>query len=415
MLKRVLLASTLLLSSQVQAAAPQVKTVFVISLENHNWTQPSSMTSLNQIFGNPAAPFINSLVTPGHANAAQVSYASAYHNVPPQAAGSPSGVGAVHPSEPNYIWAEAGIAGPRNDKDPYPANIVNATSLSARLAASGQSWRSYQEGIDLARNATGGLTNAVLPTDQYVVPLKSFSGTSADYTNPYNGSHQYNYAAKHNPQAFFTATNGGNDTTSGNPQALNYAPLEQLESDLASDMVARYNWITPDQFNDMHTTLSGGFTHNGVTYTGDQARIAQGDNFLSRIVPLIMASQAYQDNGAIVIWNDETEGEDRSNFDQFTSTEIVISKLAKGNAYNSMLAYDHSSDLRTMQEIFGISPAQGQAWLGGAASARDLSDLFKPGAIAGVPEPASWAMMLAGFGLVGGGMRRRMRVRVVLA
>lgn len=32
-----------------------------------------------------------------------------------------------------------------------------------------------------------------------------------------------------------------------------------------------------------------------------------------------------------------------------------------------------------------------------------------------VPEPAAWAMMLAGFGLVGGAMRRRQRSRTVLA
>jgi len=32
-----------------------------------------------------------------------------------------------------------------------------------------------------------------------------------------------------------------------------------------------------------------------------------------------------------------------------------------------------------------------------------------------VPEPAAWAMMLAGFGLVGGAMRRRERSRTVLA
>ncbi|WP_253201442.1 PEPxxWA-CTERM sorting domain-containing protein [Sphingomonas quercus] len=34
---------------------------------------------------------------------------------------------------------------------------------------------------------------------------------------------------------------------------------------------------------------------------------------------------------------------------------------------------------------------------------------------AAVPEPATWAMMLAGFGLVGAGLRRRTAVRAVLA
>ena len=35
--------------------------------------------------------------------------------------------------------------------------------------------------------------------------------------------------------------------------------------------------------------------------------------------------------------------------------------------------------------------------------------------IAAVPEPASWALMIAGFGLVGGAMRRRAKVRVAYA
>lgn len=401
---QLIVASLAFLCATPAFAGDKVKTVFVIAMENHNWTQPSSYTSLQQIYGNSAAPYINSLVTPGNANAAQVSYASNYHNVINSLGQD------VHPSEPNYVWAEAGVNGPLNDSAPYPNNIVNAPNLSGLLQASGQSWKSYQEGIDLALNASGKLTNTVLPTNQWTVPVTNFSGTSADYVNPYNGSGQYNYAAKHNPQVFFTATNGGTssapDNSPSNPEAQYYAPLEQLSADLASNSVAQYNWITPDQFNDMHTGLSGGFTYNGVNYTGDAAKIAQGDNFLSMIIPQIMASQAYQDDGAIIIWNDETEGDNASNFMNFAGMEIVISPLAKGNAYNGTEFYDHSSDLLTMQELFGLTGTP----LGGAASATDLSDLFKPGAInavAGVPEPATWAMMILGMGAVGASIRRK--------
>src|SRR5215475_157553 len=128
-------------SVAVPAKASQIQTVFVIAMENHNWTQPSSQTSPGQIFGNPAAPFINSLVTPGNPNAAQASYASNYLN---------SGVG-VHPSEPNYIWAEAGSnLGVFNDNDPYGTGGTNQTtnqSLSNYLTGSAKSWRSYQEDI----------------------------------------------------------------------------------------------------------------------------------------------------------------------------------------------------------------------------------------------------------------------------
>jgi hypothetical protein len=381
--------ATILVAAGAQAATP-IKTVFVIALENHNFTQPAGATGVpNQVFGNPAAPYINSLVTAGNANAAMTSFASNYGNVPPAIAGGVP----LHPSEPNYVWAEAGTdpVTLRNDANPYPNNIVTAPSLSASLQSAGTSWKSY---------------HTVVPTSQYTVPLKSFSGTSSTYTNEYNGSNQYNYASKHTPQAFFTATNGGNDTTSSNPEAKYYAPLQQLSTDLTNNTVASYNWISPDQYNDMHTPLSGGFTYNGVNYTGDEASIAQGDNFISQIVPLIEASQAFKDNGVIVIWNDETEGE-TSNAGKFTSTEIVISPLAKGNAYNGTIAYDHSSDLRTMQEIFHVTPAGG-GYFGDAANAKDLSDLFVSGAIPpSVPEPATWGLMLMGFGLSGAALRRR--------
>ena len=35
-----------------------------------------------------------------------------------------------------------------------------------------------------------------------------------------------------------------------------------------------------------------------------------------------------------------------------------------------------------------------------------------PASVGAVPEPASWAMMVAGFGLVGGAVRRRSMARV---
>src|SRR5450432_3256201 len=58
----------------------KIRTVFVIAMENHNFTQSNPTSSPQQILGNPAAPYINSLVTPGNPNAAQVSYATKYYN-----------------------------------------------------------------------------------------------------------------------------------------------------------------------------------------------------------------------------------------------------------------------------------------------------------------------------------------------
>jgi hypothetical protein len=129
----------------------------------------------------------------------------------------------------------------------------------------------------------------------------------------------------------------------------------------------------------MHSSLNTDFTYNGVTFPHktDHQAIAIGDNFLSQIGPTIMASPAYKNNGVIVIWFDETED---GNSTSFTLPEIVISPLAKGNAFNSTLNYTHSSDLKSVQELFGVS-APGGGFLGDAntAGTNDLSDMFVPG------------------------------------
>src|ERR1700693_2677291 len=132
------------------------------------------------------------------------------------------------------------------------------------------------------------------------------------------------------------------------------------------------------------TSLSGGY--KGLT--GDAANIKQGDDFLSQIVPLIMASNAYKNHGVIILWWDESEsdGVAGDNGDDFNHTigEIIISPHAHRNVnglpYASPVNYTHSSDLRTMQEIFRVGP-----FLGDAANATDLSDLFEPGAVPPTP------------------------------
>jgi phosphatidylinositol-3-phosphatase len=374
-----------------------VKKVFVIAFENHNWTQPANQFSgpIQQIFQNPNAPFINSLVN-GTAVATinghqvnisqQVAYATNYYNVLATAGGNNPH---VHPSEPNYVWAEAGTnfrIG--NDDDPFVPNGStnqvnnndNQLHLVGLLTKAGETWRSYQEDIDLT-TVNGQLTNFVLPTNQWTVPINSFSGNFASGVNQFNGSTQFNYAVKHNPMAFFTDSNGGDDSTPANPLSHQYAPLQQLFVDLANNNVADYNWITPDQYNDMHTALTGGF----MGQTGDAANILQGDNFLSIVIPQIMASRAYKNNGAIILWWDESEEDASSdNADDLNHTmgEIVISPLAQPNVgglpFASSVPLSHSSDLRTMQEIFHVTKP---LFLGDAVHANDLSSLFEEGAI----------------------------------
>ncbi len=85
------------------AAAQPVKTVFVISMENTNWAQNGNQFTggQQQIYQNPAAPFLNALVN-GTATlivngvptniSTQTAFATHYHNV----LASPTGNGRSH-------------------------------------------------------------------------------------------------------------------------------------------------------------------------------------------------------------------------------------------------------------------------------------------------------------------------------
>src|SRR5882672_7800093 len=84
---------------RLNAGAEEIKTVFVIAMENHNWAQPANQFTggIQQIYQNPNAPFINSLVN-GTAYAVidgsvvniseQVAYATNYTNVLATAGGN---------------------------------------------------------------------------------------------------------------------------------------------------------------------------------------------------------------------------------------------------------------------------------------------------------------------------------------
>ena len=92
--------------------------------------------------------------------------------------------------------------------------------------------------------------------------------------------------------------------------------------------------------------------------------IKAGDDFLAAEVPKILASPQYLDDGALFITWDEADTDDGP------IGMIVLSPLAKPGGYTSSIHYDHSSFLRTVEEVFGLP------FLRGAKTATSLSDLF---------------------------------------
>ena len=280
----------------VVAPGNTIKTVFLILMENHNWAD---------IKGSSSAPYINGTLLP------MASYARQYYNPP-----------GIHPSEPNYLWLEAGTNfGIFNDASPRVNHLSTTRHLVTLLHNAHISWKSYQEDISGS-----------------VCPLTA-SGA---------------YAPKHNPMVFFDDVTNSNDPHSSYCIA-HERPFGGLAADLQNNTVARYNFITPNLCDDMHDSCGP---------LNDPVK--QGDSWLSQNLPPILNSQAYNDGGVVFITWDEGEGGDGP------IGMIVLSPDAKGGGYANSIHYTHGSTLRTIEEIFGVTPL-----LGGAAGATDLSDLFK--------------------------------------
>jgi phosphatidylinositol-3-phosphatase len=306
---------------------PPIRTVFVIVLENHNWLE---------IKDSPIAPFINQTLLP------LSSYCEQYFN-PPK----------LHPSEPNYIWLQAGTNfGITNDGNPSSNHQNTTNHLTDQLDFAGISWKSYQEDIS-------GM----------IVPL-----TSTD-----------NYVPRHDPFVFFDDITGTND-----PNYIygiaHIRPYEELAGDLTNNSVARYNFITPNLCDDGHSSCAP--QHNSIQ---------QIDDWLASEIPKILDSAAYSNNGAIFITWDEGEGIEGDTVSDGPIGMMILSPLARGGGYFNNIHYTHSSCLRTIQEIFNLSP-----WLGDAANATDLSDLFGPITIKSLQHDGSGLVSLNITGVVPG-------------
>lgn len=215
----------------------------------------------------------------------------------------------------NYFWLEAGTDfGISSSVLPGAFHLSTANHLVTALTNAGISWKTYQEGI-------GGNQ----------CPL-----TSTEF-----------YDVRSNPFVFFEDV-----TASPTTCIAHVRPYDELLQDLNSNTVARYNFIRPNKCNSMLRSCSSVQDH-----------IRQGDNWLAQEVPKILNSAAYKNGGALFITWDQTDGD-------VPVGMIVLSPFAK-RGYSNSVPYNHSSTLRTFEEILGL-----KAFLGDTASQTPLDDFF---------------------------------------
>jgi phosphatidylinositol-3-phosphatase len=310
-------------ATQAQTQMSKVKHVFIILMENHNWTGDNSAASAGDpdLKGSSSAPYINSLI-PLRAHAEQ------YFNPPGN-----------HPSLPNYLWLEGGTNfGVTADVLPSAGGQTTTQHLVTQLVnhSPAVTWKAYAE-PDFGNS--------------------DFTDCPQDFNE---------LDVNHVPFAYFSDTTDGFSTSSPNCIA-HVVPYSHLATDLASGTVAQYNFITPNLCHDGHEAVSPCASGEN----SDNTR--RGDDWLSVEVPKILNSTVYQTDGALfILWD---EAEDGGNFSDGPIGMFVLSPFAKTNYQNS-IHYDHSSMVKTFQEIFGVTPL-----LGGAANSgtNDLSDFFLAG------------------------------------
>ena len=320
--------------TQAQTQMSKVKHVFIILMENHNWTGDNSGASFGDpdIKGSPLAPYINSLI-PLRAHAEQ------YFNPPGN-----------HPSLPNYLWLEAGTNfGVLKDILPKQAHVKTNLHLVDLLENVGITWKAYAE-PDFGNPDFTDCPLDFSEVDVNHVPFVYFSDVSDRFSSS---------AAR---------------------CIAHVKPYSHLATDLASGTIctpalitsgtpcyAQYNFITPNLCHDGHEGVSPCAPNEPTDNT------LRGDTWLKNIgVPAITGSTVYAKDGVFfILWD---EGEDNTPFQDGPIGMFVLSPFAK-TSYQNTIHYDHSSMLKTFQEIFGVTPL-----LGGAANSAtdDLSDFFLP-------------------------------------
>jgi phosphatidylinositol-3-phosphatase len=227
--------------------------------------------------------------------------------------------GVSHPSLPNYLALTGGDTfGIHSD---CTSCFVNQPNIVDQLEAAGKSWKAYMESM----------------------PTPCFVGDAGSL-----------YRQKHNPFIYF------DNVRTNAARCGRIVPYSQFAADVQANALPNYVWITPNMCNDMH-----------------DCSVSTGDNWLRSEVPKILASPAWQQNGALFITFDE--GSSSTGGGGHIST-LLISPLAK-RGFQSSVAYNHYSLLRTIEDAWGLPP------LGKAASASPMSDFF--GATSGSPPTAT--------------------------
>ena len=259
------------------SSVPGYSHVFTIMMEN---------TDYNEVVNNPTdTPYLHTLMSEGATMAN-------YHGV-------------YHPSDENYMAIAGGDTYATGAT--YWPNIKDPNkNIGDELAAKGETWKAYEQGMGTPCNTTTKYDSYYEPDDSPFINFTDVSGNSA-----YCQAHLF-------------------DTS-------------QLTTDLASaSTTPNFSWIAADDYNDGEASGNGSATSLQVQ-----------DSWIKQTVAPILSSPAWttQKSLLVITWDeDETEP------DNHVATIVLGSQgtVPAGTVSNSR--YDHYSTGRTIEQALGIAP-----------------------------------------------------------
>ena len=262
--------------------------------------------SAKQVYGSSATPYLNSL-------ASTYGYATAYSDVE----------AAV--SDPNYLALIGGSTFGLT-ADCYPTQCsLSDTSIVDSIEGAGLTWKAWAEDYPVSQGC-------------------SLSPSNAEYNS------------KHFPFLYFQ--NIVNDPARcDNLLRANSVVTSSIETDdlflkslSSTSSVANYNWLTPNQCDDIH-----------------DCSLSTGDKYLSQLVPKILSSTVFTtQNAALFVTFAESSGSSVGNVPAIWAGPVTKTK------FQSSRSYDHYSLLATIETAWGLSSLTSED-----GSASDMTEFIK--------------------------------------
>jgi len=223
----------------------------------------------------------------------------------------------------------------------YPNTV---TTIADQLRSTGTPWRAYVEDLDKTGRAT----------------CRRPASNAVDDTA--TGRPDDGYAARHNPFIYFHSLLdlGGCDEADG--------PLSRLDADLATvKSTPAYSYIVPNLCND---------GTESPCVDGAAGGTAAADAFLEAWVPKILNSQAYKDDGVLIITYAGSVG--AASDEPARNGALVLSRFVTPGT-TSDVKVDPYVLLHTAQDLLALKP------LGKAVGSISLLDSVLVGAR--IPKP----------------------------